>query len=422
MKTFAVILVAGLMFANAAAARELEEILREKGVITADEAAEAGGDPRDLRVYWKEGIRFESADGDFKLKLGGRIHNDWAAAFSSDELVDDFAGLSSTDTGTSLRRARLLLGGTIYQSLFFKGEYDFAGGDADFRDVLIGINGLPGVGTLTLGHFREPFSLEELSSSNHITFLERGLPNIFAPSRNTGIMLSNSAASGRMTWAAGAYRDVDDFADGFGADSLYNVTGRVTGLPLYAAEGGQLLHLGLSYSHKFRNDDVIRFRQRPESSSFGARLVDSGEISSDGVDLLAPEVALVFGPLSLQGEYFQAWIDASGNDPSWHGYYVFASYFITGESRAYDTTSGLFGRLRPARDFAVDGSGWGAWEVGVRYSNLDVEQEGGELDDVTAGINWYLNPNVRVLFNYVYGDVDHSGDAHIIQGRFQVDI
>lgn len=404
-----------------AGARELTDILQEKGILTESEAAEAAPDSHNLRVFWKDGIRLESAGGDFALKLGGRLHNDWAAAFSSESLRGDYDDVSETDTGVSLRRARIAISGTIYQSVVFKADYDFAGGDADFKDVYVGLVGLPGVGSLTIGHFKEPFSLEEIVSSNHVTFLERGLPNAFAPSRNTGIMLANAVADERATWAVGAFRDTDDYANGFGDDSLYNLTGRITGLPIYGDDGAQLAHVGFSYSHQFRNDDDVRFRSRPESSLYPARLVDSTAIVGDGVDLIAQEAAVVYGPLSLQGEYFETWVNAAGDNPRWHGYYAFVSYFLTGESRTYETDKGIFGRTRPSRNFAIDGSGWGAWEIALRYSNLDVEQEGNELDDITLGANWYLNPNARVMLNYVHGDVDGSGDTHILQSRFQVD-
>jgi phosphate-selective porin OprO/OprP len=68
--------------------------------------------------------------------------------------------------------------------------------------------------------------------------------------------------------------------------------------------------------------------------------------------------------------------------------------------------------------------GLGAWEVGVRYSQVDLNDSivsGGELDDITIGLNWHLNPNVRVMLNYVRADLDDVGDADIFQTRFQVD-
>ncbi len=71
----------------------------------------------------------------------------------------------------------------------------------------------------------------------------------------------------------------------------------------------------------------------------------------------------------------------------------------------------------------------GAWEVGLRYSHIDLNDEGisgGEEDNITVGLNWYLNPNVRMMFNYVNADLEDragipDGDADIFQTRFQID-
>ena len=148
--------------------------------------------------------------------------------------------------------------------------------------------------------------------------------------------------------------------------------------------------------------------------------------------MINPEVALVYGPFSLQGEYFYATLD-NDEDFDFSGFYAFASYFLTGESRKYSASKGYFGRVKPKENFHQTKGGWGAWEVGVRYSYLDLKDggiKGGEESNVTLGLNWYLNPNVRWMFNYIYVDVDDrdsggraidNGNANIFQTRLQID-
>ncbi|NIM98410.1 MAG: porin, partial [candidate division Zixibacteria bacterium] len=46
---------------------------------------------------------------------------------------------------------------------------------------------------------------------------------------------------------------------------------------------------------------------------------------------------------------------------------------------------------------------------------------GGELDDFTLGVNWYLYPNARIMGNYIFADLDDVGETNIFQVRFQVD-
>ena len=126
------------------------------------------------------------------------------------------------------------------------------------------------------------------------------------------------------------------------------------------------------------------------------------------------------------------------DDVSFDGYYVAASYFLTGEDRPYSTSSGKFGRVEPSNNFALNGSGWGAVELALRYSNLDLNDSpvyGGEENNWTVGLNWYLNPHTRMMLNYIHGDIDrsmplgasgglrrgYSGDIDILQTRFQLD-
>jgi phosphate-selective porin OprO/OprP len=372
----------------------------------------------DFRVYWKEGLNLTTLDGDFKLKIGGRLMTDWLWS-SEDTKIKQYVG--EQEDGVEIRRARLYFSGLIYDNVEYKLQFDFAGGDADLKDAYLGLTDFP-LGKLRMGHFKEPFSLEELTSSKYITFLERALPNIFAPSRNTGFMLHNTASDERTTTAIGMFRSTDDYGENVD-DGGYNITGRVTALPIYEDKGANLLHLGVAYSYR-NPDDSIRYRQRPEAH-LTDRFVDTGTFAGDQVDLVGLEAAWVNGPLSLQGEYMMASADrlGSGSDVDFDGYYVQASYFLTGEHRKYKTTEGAFSRTKPEKNYSAAG-GSGAWEIKARYSGLDLSDRditGGELNNITAGLNWYLNPNTKIMWDYVHADKDDVGQADMLMMRLQFD-
>lgn len=401
----------------------------------------AGGTPapNDFRVFWKNGLNMETTDGETKLKIGGRIHNDWFW-FDQDRSLQRTA---DQEDGAEFRRARLYLSGTIYENINFKGEYDFAGGDADFKEVYIEMTDIPGVQNLQVGHFKEPFSLEELTSDNDTTFMERALPVVFAPSYNTGAMIHGAFLGEkkreRLTAALGFFRTSDDYGNSKD-DGGYSGTIRVTGLPWYAEDGRKLLHLGASYTHR-NPGDTVRIRQRPEANG-ADRFVDTGEFDVEDLDSIALETALVYGSLSVQGEYFYNDVNTrhTGNR-EFDGYYIEASYLLTGEHRSYKNASGAFGGITPNRNFNLHGEdrGWGAWEVALRYSTIDLNDgrnsfldrafertnqiRGGEEDNVTVGLNWYLNPNTRVMWNYVHANIDsdvYDGDLNVFQTRFQL--
>ena len=239
-------------------------------------------------------------------------------------------------------------------------------------------------------------------------------------------------------WGAGAFKQVEDDAPfDFSHHPDWNVSARITGLPWYA-DKTKLLHLGLSYMHKFRSENTdedkrLKFSAHPEAH-LADDLVNTGKLISDGADIINPELALVFGPFSVQGEYFDASVARdTGGDLHFSGFYAYASYFITGESRHYVASQAGFGEVKPKRNFGLkSGSGWGAWEAGLRYSFLDLNDEdiqGGEEKNLTAGLNWYLNPNIRIMFNYIFAHVEDSnagtrflenGNTNIFQTRFQI--
>ena len=417
----------------------------------------------DLNLYWKEGIRFDSNDGAFKLKLSGRVQADigW---FDVDNNLESVFGSPSPSSGTEFRRARLAIEGTIYDEFGFKAQYDFAEGDSDFKDVWMSANKVPVIGQLKVGHFKEPFSLDELTSSKYIMFMERALPNVFAPGRNFGVQASDALMDDRLTYAVGVFRHADSFGDSTMEDDVA-VTGRITGLP-WMEDKTHFLHVGgaASYRKLDSSPGTLRFRSRPEAhipsdryvdTNASASFIDSMSMSQTatitqiyGVDdyiLLGGEVALVYGPWSAQGELILADInsDVMTDDPTLFGWYVQGSYFLTGESRAYKASSGTFDKVKPKKNFGFgEGSGMGAWEVAARWSSLDLDDgtvNGGDQDSITVGVNWYLNPNMKVMLNYIHAMAErdaitiptgttpatatagaYDGDFDAIQARFQV--
>lgn len=408
------------------AAPDVEERLTE-----VEKAVEnrAEADAKDFRVFWKDSLRFETHDGSVKLRIGGRTHNDWVW-YSQDKDLEwvgtpDKPVFVDLEDGVRFRRARIYISGEVGENVEFKAQYDFADGDADFRDVYVGLLNVPYIGGIRAGQFKEPFSLEELISSNDITFMERGLPSVFVPSRQTGVMVHGTALETRMTYAAGVFKNVNDYGNGFD-DGGYAYTARVTGLPWYEEKGRQLIHLGAAYT--VRNPDgTIRYRQRPEVYT-DTRFLDTGDMWADDVQSLGLEAAGVYGPLSLQAEYIRSDVDSPlVGDRSFDGWYAYVSYFLTGEHRAYKPEEGVFTSVKPNRNFGFgEKGGPGAWELALRYSTLDLNDgnflRGGEEENITAAVNWYLNANTKVKFEYVRADIDHdlySGDLDVFHTRFQ---
>ncbi|NLX05981.1 MAG: porin [Phycisphaerae bacterium] len=391
----------------------------DQRLVELDRKYDDGHGPLVVRADRRDGLRMETADGTSHIRIGGQIQSD-AAWF-----CDKDASVGELEDKIECRRARLFVSGVIRENVVFEVEYDFAGGDPDFEDVYLGIRHLPVIGHVRVGHFKEPLSIEELISNNHTTFMERSLANVFAPSRNHGLMIYDTAFADRATWAVGVFRETDDFSDCSG-DTDCSYTGRITCLPWYRDDGARLLHLGAAYSRRSPNNRLLSYGQRPESH-LAPDFVDTGQFQARRADLIGLETALVHGPLTLQGEYIQNIVDAiNSRDVCFQAFYIQAAWFLTGETRPYDRETGVFDRLIPKKSFCCPNGqrGFGAWEIAARYSYLDLDDgpiEGGRLSDLTLGLNWYLNPNARVMWNYVLADLAGDGDAGIFQIRLQID-
>lgn len=360
----------------------------------------------EVKVSTKGGLKVETDDGNFQFRAGGRIHLD--AAFHDDDATD-------LKDGTKFRRARLFVDGVINKDWLFKAQYDFAENTVGAKDLYIKYKPWG----VTLGQFKQPLSLEELTSSNYITFIERASINNLATSRRVGLGYNTGADN--YSFAVSAYgRDVGESTSD---DEGFGIGGRLTFAPW--ASDTSALHLGVAASMESPQlgDENARFRARPEANVDGNRLIDTGSISDvDDITKYGIEAALVQGPFSLQAEYLAASVARKNGNPDadFDGYYVFGSWFLTGESRPYDAKKGSFGRVKPAAKS-------GAWELAARYSNLDLTDgaiAGGEMDNWTVGVNYYMNSNARLMFNYVSVDSERNGvdnDPGIFLMRAQVD-
>ncbi|MFN9917080.1 MAG: porin, partial [Pirellulaceae bacterium] len=92
-----------------------------------------------------------------------------------------------------------------------------------------------------------------------------------------------------------------------------------------------------------------------------------------------------------------------GNSFLW-GAYSQVGLFLTGEYRPYDRKTATIDRVIPRHPFPSHG-GWGAWEIAGRWSFTDLSDGqivGGELQNFTAGLNWYVNPYCKCVFNYIH--------------------
>ena len=349
--------------------------------------------------------------------------------------------VGDAEDGADFRRARLQAVGSVAPNVAYSLEMDFGfPGRPSFMDVWLEVQELEILGNVRTGLYRQPIGLDVLTSVRELTFLERGLPIAFLPFRQIGVMAFDQAFDGLATWAVSGFRfPTDVFGGALGDDGGYGVATRLTGLPLYHA-GHYLLHLGAAYSFLDPSNNLTQYRSTPEyfTSESGGGVpggvptqfpffVDTGLIPTENVNLFGAELAWALGSLHGQAEWMAATVDqTNAGHVAFQGGYAQCAYLLTGEVRPYNHANAALGRITPQTNFGK--GGWGAFEVAVRYSWIDLNDgaiQGGQLQDITGGLNWYLNQYTKFQLNYIHAMLDPpafaDNTADIIAMRAQVD-
>ncbi|TRW48897.1 porin [Aliidiomarina halalkaliphila] len=344
------------------------------------------------------------------VEVRGRMHLD-TATYDSD--------VTELGNATALRRTRLGMSGKLDDTWSFQIEYDFAENGTSANDVYL--RRPLGEGTLTIGQVKVPMGLNELTSSNAITFMERASnSNITADSRRIGIHYAQSIDNllfQSMLYTRGIGGERPSGANS-GSDAPMGIAGRLVFTP--SVGENQLLHLGVSVAAEDRGDfNALRYRDRPEVRPADIRLIDTGTIADvDSTLKFGLEAAYQSGPFSIEAEYLANNVNRDGNpDVTFDGFHIQTSYVLTGEKRGY--RGGNFRGISP--------NGKGAWEVAARYSQTNLSDGlivGGEQSNITLGLNYYASSNVRFMANVIFADIkdgingDEKPTAFALRAQF----
>ena len=425
----------------------------------ADAARAAAVKPAEpaFAVNWKGAPEITGKDG-WTFKPRGRLHIDSGSVSAP----GSYTAATLGDLRTRVRRVRLGFEGTVPGGLGYKVEADLANGSVGFGDVWLVYT--PGNAPLTvrLGNFETLNSMEQISSSNFTSFIERASFNdAFVNARRLGAALAYKSKNDDWRAEAGLFA-------GHSIDSSLDNDGWIGAARLvYApkALGGQL-HLGVNYQYRDfasnvaggtsagtampSTNQLARYRARPNSQLTDVRFVDTGSFAASSDQLLGVEAMAIFKGLYLAGEAqwaranaYQAGDIALGADafsggnqavvptanPGFFGAYGEVGYFLTGETRGYKRGDGTWARTKVLNP--VNKGGSGAFQVAARYEYLDLEDDaltggatnnfatgtsslaalaarqgrGGTQSSYLLGLNWYATDYVRLMLNYARVEV-----------------
>jgi len=375
---------------------------------------------RPVKVAFKGAPEIEGDDG-WSFKPRGRMLYDFGTVNAPDSIND--AGLGFANEA---RRIRLGASGSIPGGFGYKMEADFSGGNVELTDAFLTYD--DGGLTITAGQQNNFQGLEELSSSNDTSFIERaGYTDAFGFERRVGLSVQYGVSD--LLFQAGVFTDnIDDLGNDENDSVGFDV--RAVAMPKF---GDVQTHFGASYHYRDLGDAInsARYRQRPAVHFTDTRFIDTGTIGDATSETsYGLEAAMISGRFHAAGEAHWLHVNRTGalSDPTFFGGSVEAGFFLTGDTRGYK--KGVFKGVKVSNP--VGDGGMGAWQVNVRYDRLDLTDGGfvgGTQDAYQASLIWTPVDYVRFLLSYSKLDYSNaailaagSGDYSVdsVAGRFQI--
>lgn len=392
-----------------------EEKIKEKGKST--------GTP--VLASFKDGITFEDGSGNWKMAINGRVQADYRHFSPDADAADTF----------SLRRARLGATMTFYKDYVVRVEGEYSGSNTQLTYGYLDINTLPRA-KIRIGQFKPFYGLEYSMSTNFLDFQERSMANaLLGSSYDRGIMIHGAPFLG-ATYSAAFVNGTGTADENNNKNDGKDLTARLTGnFAEMAGWKDSIMHVGGFYAdgnQGSRNQSNFIPTQRTEGRglSFFSTTCAATECGGATANAFNQNVdrsragvegILAHGPVKLQSEYIRTEFDGDGFEREMTAWYASAMWNVTGEKFAGMYRNGVMGRLRPNNNFKAGTDGWGAWQVGIRYTNFDASDfkignpagsgvldatATNEADAWTLGANWILNPNVRLVANLVRTNYD----------------
>lgn len=295
---------------------------------------------------------------------------------------------------SQLRRARLSFKLPIGKYWSSKVQFAIKEGEDNYeaKDLYINYKGFD-IADIKIGKSKEPFGLENITSSGNVIFNERSL-SAFGLGRSKGINISD--ANRKNSWSIGAYKVEKNSKVKSDGDKAF--TARITLSPVN--ERNKYNHIGLAYTNRDLVGSEYEIKTNGGLDS-AFNFLDTSNIPTNTIVKKAAEAAWGRGAISIQGEYQHLQINAvdSTKSASYQGFYKQLSYFLTNDHRPYK--KGKFSSVKP-------NSTMGAWELTLRKSTLQSIHIGSsnknssiDIDTTVFGINYYLNKKVKFMLNAI---------------------
>lgn len=388
-------------------------------------ACTAGAFAQDGKVR-SNGLGLISADGETSINLTGRLHFDFR------DYKSDFANGKNVNTGTAkfgdtfdMRRARIGFQGNLVKDLSYEVVFNATTSDSTTLDTGWVNYTLSSPVQFRFGKFKQPFNLEELTSSNNIDFMERSYVNQIAPGKKLGMMVHGAPMTG-FNYGVSVFQEGTAVSS---STANFQTAARVAfDIAKLADMKDSVLHVGVAgVNGKYDSTDgkilTVRSLGRGIEPFAGA---SSGTFASNTAlevskSIQGLELAYANGPFKFQTETASTSYTGNNNGVTLDGKintsYVEVLYNITGEKWSDAYGNGIFTGIKPLSAFK-SGQGKGAWQVGLRTSSYDASDWKTALPSSstnaikgntnTLGVTWFANQNMRVMLNHSITNFDNA--------------
>jgi phosphate-selective porin OprO/OprP len=351
------------------------------------------------------GFGFSSADSNFVATLHGLIQADSRTFFKDNPLTKG-------NDAFLLRRARPIFSGTVFRDFDFLFTPDFGGSAVQILDAYVNYRYNPEL-QLEAGKFKSPVGLEQLQPDSITLFNERSIVNDLVPNRDLGVELHGDLFGGGLSYAAGIFDGAPDYLGttvNTDTDNDKAFAGRIFLQPLKTSGVAALQGLGFGVGGNYEVD------RNGAAGLTGGYTTDgqqkfftyaAGVVANGTHWRISPQGYYYYGPLGILGEYVISdqvvsrttapLVSTDLRNTAWE---ISGGWVLTGEDASY-------AGVTPKHPFDPRKGQWGAWQVVARYADLNIDSaafpnfasataSASEAKAWSAGINWYLNKDIRV--------------------------
>lgn len=391
-----------------------------------------------LNTESRDGILvISSKDKRFKYWFDNRVYFDGAAYFGDNTYQGDDNAIGN---GVNIRRMRFAIKTILWGRWGGEIDFDFGSNEVDIKDAFIRYIGKNW--QIKAGNFREPFSMETMTTSRYITFIERPYSTEQAPSRHMGIAYKtfgkNLFFEGGLFSSEIANALIKDQNKSKGTNSGWSVTARTAWAPI--KQDRKVLHLGVAASYRTPKipelgDPINSFRygENAETEINRKKYIDTDWIEDCQYSIIiGTEAAFAVKNFKLQGEYIMTTIqrdkDIVPEDEDvakLGGFYVMGAWLVNNADYYYNMSDAEFSQI-DFRNFNK-----GVFEIAARYSYMNANTfkdgdlvpyiAGGSGETYTLGLSYYFNYNVKIMLNYAYINHDRWADGKGKYKTFNVD-